>query len=394
VGRSAVQFGAGNIGRGFLAQLFTESSLEVVFVDVSSPLVEALNARRSYSLHIVGDRAETIEIQNVRAVHGADREAVAREIAKAEIICTAVGASALPHIAPTLAAGLIARALEGGKPINILLCENLHDAASRLRGLVAEHLPSHTREQILARTGFVQAVVSRMVPIQTDEERAQDLLAVRAEGYKHLPVDAAAFVDPFPNIVGVEPTFQFEAMVERKLYTHNCAHAVLGYLGCMAGHRYGYEALEDGRIASLLRAVLAETSDALIRKHGFSRETQDAHVQDLSHRFRNRALGDTCLRLARDPMRKLAGDDRLVGAARLCESQNVKPRALAWAIVAALRHSDPDDPSSCEVQRLVRDLGRDAAIKRICGISPDEPLAALVREAFEATEPFPAWKVQ
>jgi len=394
LGRSAVQFGAGNIGRGFLAQLFTESGLEVVFVDVAAPLVEALNARRSYPLHIVGENPETVTIRNVRAVHGADREAVAREIVQAEIVCTAVGASALAHIAPTLAAGLAARYSAGCRPVNVLLCENLHDATSRLGALVREHLPASSREVILARTGFVQAVVSRMVPIQTEKERQEDVLAVRAEAYKHLPVDASAFVDGFPTIVGVEPTDQFQAMVERKLYTHNCAHAVLGYLGCMADCQYGYEALADVRIASLLRAVLAETSEALIRKHAFSRELQEAHVQDLLARFRNRALGDTCLRLARDPMRKLASDDRLVGAARLCESQGVEPRAIAWAIVAALRHVDANDPSSCEVQRLIREMGRDAAMERICGIKPAEPLAALIREAFDATDSFPAWKAQ
>src|SRR5437773_6878824 len=62
---SAVQFGAGNIGRGFLAQLFTESGLEVVFIDVAAPLVDALNARGSYPLHIVGDAPETLTIRNV-----------------------------------------------------------------------------------------------------------------------------------------------------------------------------------------------------------------------------------------------------------------------------------------------------------------------------------------
>ena len=83
---SAVQFGAGNIGRGFLAQLFTESGLEVVFVDVSTPIVDALNARRSYPVVIVGDAPETVPITNVRAVHGADRERVSEEIARAEIL--------------------------------------------------------------------------------------------------------------------------------------------------------------------------------------------------------------------------------------------------------------------------------------------------------------------
>ena len=391
---SAVLFGAGNIGRGFLAQLCCESGIEVVFVDVSDPIVEAINKRRNYPIHIVGDAPETVPIRGVRAIHGSDREAVSSEIACADIVFTAVGAGALRHIAPNLAAGLLERYRTGRGAVNILLCENLHDAGARLRGLVSDHLPAAEREAVLSSVGFVQAVVSRMVPVQTEEERALDPLAIRVEAYKRLPVDARAVVGSLPEIVGVEPTRRFAAYVERKLYTHNCAHAVLGYLGYLAGHNYVYEALADGRIASLLRAALAETSEALIRKHGFTREEQATHVEDLLARFRNRALGDTCRRVARDPIRKLAPDDRLAGAARLCESQKIEPRALAWAIVAALRYDDPEDPSACEMQQMIRSAGRDAALAKICGIQAAEPLAALIREAFETTEPasVPVWK--
>jgi mannitol-1-phosphate 5-dehydrogenase len=36
---TAVQFGAGNVGRGFVAQLFWESGMEVVFVEVNTTIV-------------------------------------------------------------------------------------------------------------------------------------------------------------------------------------------------------------------------------------------------------------------------------------------------------------------------------------------------------------------
>ena len=86
-------------------------------------------------------------------------------------------------------------------------------------------------------------------------------------------------------------------------------------------------------------------------------------------------------------MRKLAPGDRLVGAARLCESQGVEPRALSWAIAAALRHEDAADPSAVEMHRIFRDFGIDAAIARITGVQIHEPLAALIREALEITSP-------
>ncbi|MGV3724844.1 MAG: mannitol-1-phosphate 5-dehydrogenase, partial [Actinomycetota bacterium] len=60
-----VQFGAGNIGRGFMGQLFTEAGFEVVFVDVVPEVVSALNQRREYPLRLAGpDRFETLTIKN------------------------------------------------------------------------------------------------------------------------------------------------------------------------------------------------------------------------------------------------------------------------------------------------------------------------------------------
>ena len=40
----AVHFGAGNSGRGFVGLLLHEGGYELVFYDVSAPLVEAINA--------------------------------------------------------------------------------------------------------------------------------------------------------------------------------------------------------------------------------------------------------------------------------------------------------------------------------------------------------------
>src|SRR2546427_386273 len=104
--RTAVQFGAGNIGRGFIAQLFHESGLEIVFVDVVPEIVGALNSQGRYQIEIAGPEPEFIDISNMRAIDGRDREAVAEAVAECEIACTAVGAGALKYIAPNLAAGL------------------------------------------------------------------------------------------------------------------------------------------------------------------------------------------------------------------------------------------------------------------------------------------------
>ena len=38
-----LHFGAGNIGRGFIGKLLSESGFEVIFVDVNQPVIDLIN---------------------------------------------------------------------------------------------------------------------------------------------------------------------------------------------------------------------------------------------------------------------------------------------------------------------------------------------------------------
>ena len=78
----AVMYGAGNIGRGFIGTLFSESGYEVTFVDVAEPVVEALKRNREYPVrYISNEKNEDVMIKNVTAVNGNDMDLVADAIA-------------------------------------------------------------------------------------------------------------------------------------------------------------------------------------------------------------------------------------------------------------------------------------------------------------------------
>ena len=51
--KRAVQFGAGNIGRGFMGQLLCESGFEITFVEADKQLVTLLNDRGNYPLQLL-----------------------------------------------------------------------------------------------------------------------------------------------------------------------------------------------------------------------------------------------------------------------------------------------------------------------------------------------------
>src|SRR5579872_6370209 len=205
--KTVVQFGAGNIGRGFMGHVFTDAGYEVVFVDVVPDLVSGINQRRAYPLRLAGpDRFETLTIAPVRAVNGRDVPAVAREIAACELACTAVGVAALPHVAPALAAGI----RERGRSLDVVLCENQLRCSDLLRG----YLEYHVGAPELRRVGLVESVVARMVPVVPEEDLRRDPLLVIAEDYPYLPVDRTAFVGPVPPVPALQPVASFGAYVE------------------------------------------------------------------------------------------------------------------------------------------------------------------------------------
>lgn len=382
--KTAVQFGAGNIGRGFLGQLFSQSGYETVFVDVQDALVGALNARGEYPLRIIGGAApETLTIRNVRAVHAHDLEAVADAVAQADIAASAVGVPVMDHIAASLADGIARRfASPGAPPLDIIVCENMIGAGPFLRGKVRERMPARLHAALEAKVGFVEASIGRMVPVMTEAVRAEDPLLIEVEPYCELPVDAAGFRGPIPAIRHLHPTENFAAYVERKLFVHNMGHAATAYLGHLRGHAFIWQAIDDPAVRSHVEGAMDETCRALAARHGMDLAALKAHAEDLIRRFGNGDLGDQVARVARDPARKLGPNDRLIGAMRMCAGQGIVPRHVARAAAAALMYDAPGDPTAPSVAKAVRARGPGAALVEIGGLPADSPLIPLTLEAF------------
>lgn len=380
--KKAVQFGAGNIGRGFLGQLFHESDYEVVFVDVVTEVVDLLNERGCYTIRIASEQPEDINISNVRAVNGRNIEAVADELATADIACTAVGVNVLPAIATAVAAGIKKRSDQGSAaPLNIIICENLAHADDFLRDKVRATLPEEYHEYLTKNVGFVMSVVARMVPTMTEEQRQEDPLLVVVEAYKRLPVNKNGFVGEIPTIVGVEPQGNFQAYVDDKLFTHNCGHAVAAYLGHLRGHEFMYQAMKDEKVVSVTRAALAETAQALIKCYGVDPKEHQEHIEDLLERFGNVALGDQVARVGRDPLRKLGPEDRLVGAAKFVLEQGIFPENVCKGIAAGLCFNPEGDPTAPKIQEIVKTSGPEAALAEVCGLNGDSKLTSAIIDA-------------
>jgi mannitol-1-phosphate 5-dehydrogenase len=381
----AVMFGAGNVGRGFIGQLFSESGYEVAFVDVDDALLEVLSRRGAYTIQLVdNETSQAVQVSPVSALHSVRQAGeVAAALVSSNLAATAVGARILPLIAPLVAEGIRLRAEAGSEePLNIIICENLKDAAATFRKMVEEHLPENLHGYARSHVGFVDTVIGRMVPPPTPEMRARDPSLILVEPYKELPVDRHGFVGTIPAVVGIQPCDNFPAYTARKLYIHNCGHAVLAYLGFLRGYEYGYEALTDAWVRPILEGALVEARQGIVAEYGVEDAWLKTHADNLLQRFSNRALGDTIFRLGRDPLRKLAPKDRLIGTARLAEKAGVSPQALSWGIAAGYCFNPADDPMAVALQERIAAEGFEAVLASVSGILPGEPLGQLVKTRY------------
>jgi mannitol-1-phosphate 5-dehydrogenase len=134
-----------------------------------------------------------------------------------------------------------------------------------------------------------------------------------------------------------------------------------------------------------VRAVLAESKELLVAKHGFSAEVQQEYIDTNLARFANDELTDTVGRVGRQPLRKLSRNERFVGPAAELAERGLSADALVRAMGAALRFDAPDDPQSVELLELLESTSAHGFVLQVTGLEPVHPLfAAVVAEVERA----------
>jgi len=128
--------GAGKIGRGFLAQLFSSAGWSLVFVDQSPGLIDRLNESSSYPVYLAGSKGnmESFEVKGYRALHTSQTEMIHEELQSSEIAAMAVPAADFESAVKILHPGLLQR-LSNPHPFNLVLCANKTGTAGKIRGL-------------------------------------------------------------------------------------------------------------------------------------------------------------------------------------------------------------------------------------------------------------------
>jgi mannitol-1-phosphate 5-dehydrogenase len=367
--KKVVHFGAGNIGRGFIGALFSESGYHVTFVDIAQSVIDALNRQDSYHVRTASEPSQDSEIKNFSGINNQTHpEQVVAAIADAQFITTAIGPKVLPLIAPLIARALTERLQRRDDKIYVIACENQINATDQLKDEVLQAVDAETAQKLNERVAFLNAAVDRIVPLQHNEE----LLDVLVEDYFEWIVEASGSVPP---VKGMQIVPDLAPYIERKLFTVNTGHAATAYLGYLAGKKKIHQALQDPQIYRDVKGIVEETAAYLMDRYKLDAAAHKKYMARILRRFQNPKLNDDVTRVGRSPIRKLGPNDRLVKPAKEAEKRGLPFHYLAKAMAAALRFDVPTDQEAVELQRRLKISSVVDVLGAISGLAADDPIA-------------------
>jgi mannitol-1-phosphate 5-dehydrogenase len=373
--RVFVGFGLGPIQAGlFLAEAWHTGQFErLVVAEVNPVLVDQVRAAGGYFYVNIAEQAGVrtekigpIEIFNPTVP--ADAEQIIAALAAA---CEA--ATALPSVAffsrgtPSVA-DLFARAAElkirnHGPACIIYTGENNNHAAEELQAAISERLPAELKTQAFcpapgACLQVLNTVIGKMSGIHDGEVVTKHNLvpmtsgnprACLVEAFSRILISRVELPGFTRTITVFEEKQDLLPFEEAKLYGHNAIHALLGYLSQQRGHALMSDLSADPELLAFGRAAfLDESGKGLIKRHAgidplFTAAGWQAYADDLLERMANPWLLDAVDRVCRDPLRKLAWEDRLIGAMRVALQAGVQPTHLALGVRAALDFGFPGE---------------------------------------------------
>ena len=367
-----VVIGPGKIGCGHLAALFAEAGWQVVLAARSETVVERVQAAGAFTVQITGGEAQRVAAEAVLL----GDEAFERAVAGARLVATAVGARNVTALGQPLAHALAARGPD--RPIDVWAVEN-GDAAPELEAALRD---AAARERLVLPPLGVAGAISWRAVTSGGWKTSSDPLFV-ADSTRTLVVDGGRARGAIPAIEGISASDDYAEELMAKFLGFGAGHAMCAYLGILRGHRYIHEAISDPLLRPMIQRSLQTSRRSLLSVEAATGADVVRSIEGILTRYGNAGLSDPLTRVARDPIRKLAPDGPLLGAARLVHRVTGRvPAGFARAIASALAYRNDSDAQARRLREMLERDGLAVVLRDVCGLEADDPITREVSRIY------------
>lgn len=339
-------YGAGAIGRGYVPWIFPPDEFELTYVEENKILRKQMNTAKQFtSYRIKKGKYEKLKVPIVNCLKPGKEH---NTIKNYNGIITAVGPRRVLFLKDNLQ--------RANCPI--VLFENDSSISEQL---------NHLTEKSNIFFGVPDVITSNTAPQKLLDK---DPLSIVTE-------DGTCFIDEGAKSLGGLNDYVSKEELRKqwiaKLYIHNTPHCIAAYLGELKGKNYLHEGMLVTEIYSIVEGAMNDMKNMVIKKYNLAGDFVEWYAKKELARFSNILLYDPIMRVAREPFRKLALDNRLIGAAQLSLSMGIIPEYLIKGILAAFLYNKENDPDF-NISILMNALSPENFLKIIINLNPHEAL--------------------
>lgn len=344
-------YGAGAIGRGFLAPTFYKLGYEISFVDTDPFVLAELKSRNSYttafSNHTHYDLVE-VKYANVYALGEEDKD-----LEKIDFVFSCVGPKNVVSFAKKLS-----------NVPTVISFENDYETTQILK---------EQSGNSNCYFGIPDVITSNDAP---SELKRVDPLCLVSE-YGEFAIEKGNFV--FPKQISTYSTEDLLKYWNCKFYLHNTPHASAAFLGKLFNVTYVHEAMNVETIQKIVNSVMESTKKAMKQKNMAESNFIDFYAQKEISRFKDKMLYDPVSRVGREPLRKLRKQDRLIESLKFISETGQDTNGICITIKAAL--FDVLENYNYEAFDLLEEVPTEQNIlEKLSGILPSSELAKQIHK--------------
>lgn len=343
-----VHFGAGNIGRGAIPEIFKNVYSHITFIDPNIELVNKINSNHSYTIF----NSNPYIVNNFSAVHFQDNESIIKELINADVISTSCGINNLVNVANILNQDISFK----NKPI-IIAFENNIRATSQLK------------EMIINKNNFIfmDCTIDRIVPKTSNLSN----LDLTTENYLSVVIEN---INNIKNefFINCTLTDNLDKYINLKLFCVNGIHFLIAILTYNEKYKYIHEFVKSDKIIKKINLFVKNLIIFLKNTFLFDEIYLNTFINTVIERFKNPVLNDECIRVARNPLLKLSPSNRITPVFKYYflnnNDNNNSEISMNSILLDLFSYNNPDDNESVEMQNIIKEKGLKTAIKQITGL--------------------------
>lgn len=404
--------GFGAIGGGYIAQIlshwdgYTRPGL-IVGATREAHLINLVNAFSRYSVNYP-DVGYEQDMRFISLINLNDEEKMIELYKKSSIIFLCLPEKAISSQASLIARGLITRYKSNNMPLTIVIIMNKLNSErfvkGHLRRALKKLVSDDVASEIMNKTYFSETVTNRMVSAISEPElikqislklkmrnfRTQGLLEQEPSGSrkkyskKYLLGMLDSVAEIRDNLSSIKIDL-FNSESDMVLYCHdtspmlrqlrqvrltkdintmqviknklsNGTHCIIAWYSSLLGYSNIGQGMGDKSVLKLTKALMTkEIKPALLGDLPDYEEYIDAFIKRFITRCR-RSFKDLCIRVGRDPLRKLSQKERVLDTIYLAQKNNVKTKYLefgmALGLIWAIKNFNPKDNEAKFIREL------------------------------------------